>query len=126
MRLIGIRRDRRVWIGVDVDGAVSPIAEVDDFYADVRGSLDRARGITRGEVSPGAIELAPPVPPSARVICVGLNYRAHAAEGKFEVPEHPTIFGRWTASLKPVLMSAGCRSTMWIGVCASSSCSVMV
>ena len=39
------------------------------------------------------------MPPSARVICVGLNYRAHAAEGKFEVPEHPTIFGRWTASL---------------------------
>ena len=58
MKLVGIRRDRRVWIGVDVDGAVSPIAEVDDFYADVRRSLDRARGITRGEVSPGAIELA--------------------------------------------------------------------
>ena len=49
MRLVGIRRDRRVWIGVDVDGAVSPIAEVDDFYADVRrssgsGARDHPRG----------------------------------------------------------------------------------
>jgi 2,4-didehydro-3-deoxy-L-rhamnonate hydrolase len=39
------------------------------------------------------------VPPSARVICIGLNYRAHAAEGGFTPPEHPTVFGRWTASL---------------------------
>ena len=99
MKLVGIRRDRRVWIGVDVNGAVSPIADVDDFYSDVGRSLDRARGITRGEMSRNDLELAPPVPGSARVMCVGLNYRAHVAEGKFEVPEHPTIFGRWTASL---------------------------
>ena len=33
------------------------------------------------------------------MICVGLNYRAHAAEGSFAVPEYPTLFGRWTASL---------------------------
>jgi 2-keto-4-pentenoate hydratase/2-oxohepta-3-ene-1,7-dioic acid hydratase in catechol pathway len=45
------------------------------------------------------MEELPAVPPSARVLCVGLNYRAHAAEGGFAVPDFPTIFGRWTASL---------------------------
>jgi 2,4-didehydro-3-deoxy-L-rhamnonate hydrolase len=30
---------------------------------------------------------------------LGLNYRAHAAEGQFDAPEHPVIFGRWTQSL---------------------------
>ncbi|MFY0408389.1 fumarylacetoacetate hydrolase family protein [Solicola sp. PLA-1-18] len=33
------------------------------------------------------------------MLCIGLNYHAHAGEGGFTVPEHPTIFGRWTASL---------------------------
>ncbi|NKZ10837.1 fumarylacetoacetate hydrolase family protein [Mycolicibacterium septicum DSM 44393] len=36
---------------------------------------------------------------SARVLCVGLNYRAHASEGGFVVPQQPTLFGRFTASL---------------------------
>ncbi len=44
-------------------------------------------------------EVVPPVKPSARVFCVGLNYRAHAEEGVGVVPEFPTIFGRWTSSL---------------------------
>jgi 2-keto-4-pentenoate hydratase/2-oxohepta-3-ene-1,7-dioic acid hydratase in catechol pathway len=40
--------------------------------------------------------------PGARVICIGLNYRAHAAEGSYkdqELPPHPTLFARWTQSL---------------------------
>ena len=44
----------------------------------------------------------PLVPASARVICVGLNYKAHVAEGSYkdqDLPPYPTLFGRWTASL---------------------------
>jgi 2,4-didehydro-3-deoxy-L-rhamnonate hydrolase len=52
-------------------------------------------------------------------LCVGLNYRAHAAEGKFEVPEHPVIFGRWTASLTvsgtPAPVNANERGLDWEG-----------
>jgi 2,4-didehydro-3-deoxy-L-rhamnonate hydrolase len=45
------------------------------------------------------LELAPPVRPAARILCVGLNYQAHAAEGGFDLPEHPAVFARWTPSL---------------------------
>ena len=46
MKLVGVRRDRGAcgspWT---LDGAVSPIAEVDDFYSDVRGVISsEARG----------------------------------------------------------------------------------
>ena len=99
MKLVGIRHRGHVWIAVQLDGTVSPIAEVDDFYSDLHRHLDQARGLTHGELPTSDVVLAPPVPASARVICVGLNYRAHAAEGRFEVPLHPAIFGRWTASL---------------------------
>ena len=41
------------------------------------------------------------MPPAARVLCVGLNYRLHADESGLELPDHPAFFGRWTASLVP-------------------------
>jgi 2-keto-4-pentenoate hydratase/2-oxohepta-3-ene-1,7-dioic acid hydratase in catechol pathway len=86
-------------VAVLVGDALSMVAEVDDFYDDLASHLPRARQVTAGDTPVASVELAPPIPPSARVICIGLNYRAHAAEGKFAVPEHPTIFGRWTVSL---------------------------
>ncbi len=44
----------------------------------------------------------PPVLAGARVICLGLNYLEHVAEGSFssqELPPYPTLFARWTQSL---------------------------
>lgn len=59
------------------------------------------------------------IPRSARVLCVGLNYRAHAAEGSFDVPDYPAIFGRWTSSLStgdvPVGVPAGEAGLDWEG-----------
>ncbi|MEV4220035.1 fumarylacetoacetate hydrolase family protein [Nonomuraea sp. NPDC049725] len=104
MKLVGVIINGRPWVArldgdldKGLDGAeVWPIAEVDAFWADPARSLAAEPG---APVAAGEVEFVPPVPAGARVICVGLNYRAHAAEGAFAVPEHPTLFGRWTASL---------------------------
>jgi 2-keto-4-pentenoate hydratase/2-oxohepta-3-ene-1,7-dioic acid hydratase in catechol pathway len=48
------------------------------------------------------VTLVPPVLPGARVICIGLNYLKHVAEGSYAdagIPSHPTLFARWPASL---------------------------
>jgi 2,4-diketo-3-deoxy-L-fuconate hydrolase len=99
VRLVGIRTGRRVDVAVQLGDRVTPVAEVTDFYADLEHWLAVARKVSSGELAVADVVLAPPVPPSARVICIGLNYRAHAAEGGFTPPEHPTVFGRWVASL---------------------------
>jgi 2,4-didehydro-3-deoxy-L-rhamnonate hydrolase len=99
VRLVGVGSGRRVDVAVQLDDRVTPIAEVGDFYADLEHWIPMARRATVGEQPVGSVELAPPVPPSARVICIGLTYRAHAAEGGFAPPDHPTVFGRWVASL---------------------------
>jgi len=44
-----------------------------------------------GEVGLGTFGLLAPVTPS-KVVCVGLNYRAHAAEFDEEVPDEPLLF----------------------------------
>jgi 2-keto-4-pentenoate hydratase/2-oxohepta-3-ene-1,7-dioic acid hydratase in catechol pathway len=35
-----------------------------------------------------------------KIICVGLNYRAHAAEGQAELPNEPLLFGKFGNTLR--------------------------
>src|ERR1700686_5810888 len=43
-----------------------------------------------------AVKLMAPVPRPPKLICVGLNYRDHAAESKSEIPKVPTIFSKFS------------------------------
>lgn len=43
-----------------------------------------------------------PIPDPSKIVCIGLNYRKHAAEvGVTELPEMPTIFGKYPNALVP-------------------------
>lgn len=41
------------------------------------------------------VQLLPPIVNPGKIICVGLNYREHAEEGKAPQFEHPTVFVRF-------------------------------
>lgn len=62
------------------------------------------------EIALAEVELLAPVPRPGKVICIGLNYRAHAAEGGFEVPDYPAVFLRGPTSLvgpaAPIILPA--------------------
>jgi len=45
------------------------------------------------------VELALPIPQPDKILCVGLNYRSHAAEAGMEAPERPGFFVRFPGSL---------------------------
>jgi 2-keto-4-pentenoate hydratase/2-oxohepta-3-ene-1,7-dioic acid hydratase in catechol pathway len=51
------------------------------------------------EIDPDAIAYAPPIRNPEKILCIGLNYRDHAAETKFEQPAYPTVFTRVASSL---------------------------
>lgn len=40
------------------------------------------------------VQLLPPVPDAGKIICVGLNYKAHVAEAGRAMPEQPSLFLR--------------------------------
>lgn len=69
------------------------------------GRLDEVRAALEaggGEplmLGPGGI--LPPVPDPDKIICVGLNYRAHAEETGMDLPKAPTIFGKYRNALVP-------------------------
>lgn len=123
MRLVGLREGDRTLIGVLAGDAVTPLAEVAEFYADLPRFREAAAAVSAGERPLAEVTLAPPVPPTARVLCLGLNYRAHAEEGVYGVPDNPTIFGRWTASLSvggvPVPVPANEKGLDWEGEVAA-------
>jgi 2-keto-4-pentenoate hydratase/2-oxohepta-3-ene-1,7-dioic acid hydratase in catechol pathway len=50
---------------------------------------------------PGSVALLPPIPDPDKIVCIGLNYGKHAAEGGFEPPASPTIFGKYRNALAP-------------------------
>src|SRR3954452_6949052 len=103
MRIVGIRRDAgavEVATLAEDGGKVTVLAALADFWADPAGHLGRTpAGPTVGAAE---VEFVPPVLPGARVICIGLNYLEHVAEGSFrdqDIPPYPTLFARWTQSL---------------------------
>ncbi|MEU2014208.1 fumarylacetoacetate hydrolase family protein [Nocardia sp. NPDC019302] len=101
MKIVGYRKNEHdpVSIGVLQDDEIRPLASLDVFWSDAFVWIDRAATVDGPGFDVALVGVVPPVPPSARVICVGLNYRAHAAEGGFTPPDYPTLFGRWTPSL---------------------------
>ena len=46
-----------------------------------------------------AVRLLPPIPDPDKIICIGLNYKEHAAEVGAEPPAHPIVFGKYRNAL---------------------------
>ena len=67
--------------------------------------LPRAFALAASEPSAGAVvaieTIRPraPVPRPGKLVCVGLNYRDHAAESKMPVPERPVLFSKFTTAV---------------------------
>ncbi len=108
MKLISYRKENGpVQAGALSDGRVVPLAAAG--FADVvsvmaAGTAARERvqsAIERaGDAIPlGSVKLLAPIPRPPKFICVGLNYRDHAAESKMEIPKTPTIFNKFTSAV---------------------------
>lgn len=70
------------------------------------GRVDELRGLVGDTGAPShpqsAVKLLPPIPDPEKIICIGLNYRKHAAEvGVTEPPSMPTIFAKYRNALAP-------------------------
>jgi len=93
-------------------GAEKPVARVDDeYYVDLSdvvpdvderflgsGGLDRVRDLVASRTTSGQVvrfageRVGAPVARPHQILCIGLNYRDHAAETGQEVPAEPILF----------------------------------
>jgi 2-keto-4-pentenoate hydratase/2-oxohepta-3-ene-1,7-dioic acid hydratase in catechol pathway len=65
-----------------------------------QGEIARAVG-AKPDLSLADVTLLPPITAPDKIVCIGLNYRAHAAEAGLKVPEHPSLFLRLANTLVP-------------------------
>jgi 2-keto-4-pentenoate hydratase/2-oxohepta-3-ene-1,7-dioic acid hydratase in catechol pathway len=61
------------------------------------------------------VKLCPPIPRPGKLVCIGLNYRDHAAESNMPIPEVPITFSKFSTSIigpdDPVLIPRGSEKT---------------
>jgi 2-keto-4-pentenoate hydratase/2-oxohepta-3-ene-1,7-dioic acid hydratase in catechol pathway len=61
---------------------------------DLADAADGAEGVSLTDVT-----LLPPITDPEKILCIGLNYRAHAEETKQQIPDVPTVFAKFRNSL---------------------------
>jgi 2-keto-4-pentenoate hydratase/2-oxohepta-3-ene-1,7-dioic acid hydratase in catechol pathway len=109
---------------VDLSGVVDDITG--ELLAGV--GLDRVRAAVAGGGLPtvdgsavdgsadGGLRIGPPIRPG-KIVCVGLNYRDHAAETQAELPTEPVLFLKaadtLTGPYDDVLIPRGSAKTDW-------------
>lgn len=76
----------------------------------------KEKGASAPEVD-AHVRLGPPVARPGKIICIGLNFRDHAAESDMALPEQPVIFFKATSALAgpddDVIIPRGSEKTDW-------------
>lgn len=87
------------WFDLD-DEWLPKVSQIHDQLA---RDMNRAATLPRGSVLALAdVEIGPPVPRPGKIVCIGLNYRDHAAESNMPVPSSPITFSKYpTAVIGP-------------------------
>ena len=112
MRLVTYSSDRGPRAGVQTDQGVVDAWDLigDGDRSSLRELLEAGRIDELDEPSimgsvdltpADQVELLPPVSDPDKIICIGLNYRAHAEETGADIPKAPTIFGKYRNALVP-------------------------
>jgi 2-keto-4-pentenoate hydratase/2-oxohepta-3-ene-1,7-dioic acid hydratase in catechol pathway len=98
MRLLRVGESGSEKVAVMIDDDRAFILDVEDHSSALIRSEIAAAGkqALSGEVSAleiplAGVRIAPPIRPG-KIVCVGLNYRRHAAEAKLPVPDEPILF----------------------------------
>jgi 2-keto-4-pentenoate hydratase/2-oxohepta-3-ene-1,7-dioic acid hydratase in catechol pathway len=109
MRLVTYRAEAGARAGVQTsEGVLDAGALLGDEAASVRGLIAANRLDELEERAQSAkakpirdAELLPPITDPDKIVCIGLNYRSHAAEAGIDPSEQPTFFAKFRNALAP-------------------------
>jgi acylpyruvate hydrolase len=90
--------ERRFAALVDGD-VVRPLDGVLELGAATPSEVLATPVLTEESIPLRDVTLRPVVPHPGKIVCVGLNYRAHVDEGVFEVPDYPALFPKYADAL---------------------------
>jgi 2-keto-4-pentenoate hydratase/2-oxohepta-3-ene-1,7-dioic acid hydratase in catechol pathway len=113
MRIVAYGNNGESALGV-IDGEnVIPLHDLDpSLPRDLKAILERPDGLEQvqravsngssaGRLALDEVDYDLPLSHPGKIICLGLNYSDHAAEGPYDLPDYPTLFLRADTSLTP-------------------------
>src|ERR1700682_2538472 len=121
MRLLSFQTGAGQAAAIGLDDALVPVSALGATAATVRELLETAHGEELRELAARAADaeqgiplaeatLCAPIPDAQKIICMGLNYRDHAAETGQEIPDAPMWFAKFANSLtgsgQPIVLPA--------------------
>jgi len=120
MRLISFRQNGHTGTGVLNGNGVFPLQNLGyhdalSFIAAGREVQQRvqdlsSRASARDLLPLDSLRVTAPIPRPAKILCIGLNYRDHAAESKMEIPSVPTVFAKFSNAVigpgDPIILSS--------------------
>jgi 2-keto-4-pentenoate hydratase/2-oxohepta-3-ene-1,7-dioic acid hydratase in catechol pathway len=108
MRIVTYRSDRGERAGLLLDDGIADAWDAlggdgssvrDLLTTDRIGDLDGVA--SNPDLALEDAELLPPIPDPDKIICIGLNYKDHAAEAGIDPPDTPTFFAKFRNALVP-------------------------
>lgn len=109
MRLVTFLNEGHAEAGVLAGGRVVSIrgAGYEDVLSVIAGGAGALECVARwvAAVAAGtgtpldAVTLLAPIPRPPKIVCIGLNYRAHAAESGAQIPDVPTVFAKFPTAV---------------------------
>src|SRR5258708_9719916 len=110
MKLASYLANGKPSFGVVVgDGVVTMNERLGGRFATLRdaiagGAIDEMRKLSQGAKADhplAGLRYLPTIPNPEKIVCVGINYKSHAAEHGTEAPKLPNIFLRFVNTLVP-------------------------
>jgi acylpyruvate hydrolase len=109
MRLVTFAEDGVEKIGVRVGEDVFDVTKASEAFGGdmigvIKGGSAAKEALKTAAASTQArplssVKLLPPIPRPGKILCIGRNYAAHAAEGGAAPPTYPEVFVRFPSSL---------------------------
>jgi 2-keto-4-pentenoate hydratase/2-oxohepta-3-ene-1,7-dioic acid hydratase in catechol pathway len=120
LRFVTFQLDTNIEPGVLVGGQIIGLrgAGFDSVLAVIEGGADALDRVNRWVKRPissalpdmAAVALRAPILRPPKIVCIGLNYRDHAAETRLPIPEVPVVFSKYPTAVtgpgQPIVLPA--------------------
>jgi acylpyruvate hydrolase len=90
--------DRRFAALVDGD-VVRPLQGIVELGCDTPSEVLADPPLSEERFRLDEVTLLPVIPRPGKIVCLGLNYREHVAEGVYDVPDFPVLFSKFSEAL---------------------------
>jgi acylpyruvate hydrolase len=90
--------DRRFAALVDGD-VVRPLSGIAELGRETPSEVLADPPVADESFRLGEVTLLPVIPHPSKIVCIGLNYRAHVDEGVYDTPDFPVLFSKFSEAL---------------------------